>query len=115
MKATTPGKKRPTTGKTTFKKKSEINKTTLKHIQEKPRSITPSREQTTISNDLNKNSKLKSKSKEKEKNAENINKQNHKISKRVEDVLKLNLDGSEKKLINFSKSMDFHKKKRKIR
>lgn len=44
-----------------------------------------------------------------------LKKRNHKISKRVEDVLKLNLDGSEKKLINFSKSMDFHKKKRKIR
>ena len=42
-----------------------------------------------------------------------LKKRNHKISKRVEDVLKLNLDGSEKKLINFSKSMDFHKKKEK--
>ena len=42
-----------------------------------------------------------------------LKKRNNKISKRVEDVLKLNLDGSEKKLINFSKSMDFHKKKEK--
>ncbi len=42
-----------------------------------------------------------------------LKKRNHKISKRVEDVLKLNLDGSEKKLINFSKSMDFHKNKEK--
>lgn len=42
-----------------------------------------------------------------------LKKRNHKISKRVEDVLKLNLDGSEKKLINFSKSMDFNKKKEK--
>ena len=79
MKNTTPGKKRPTTEKTGFKKKSEINRTTLKNIQDKPRCITPSREQTTISNDLNKNSKPKSK--EKEKIKEKLNKEINKVSK----------------------------------
>ena len=39
-----------------------------------------------------------------------LKKKNHKLSKIIEDVLKLNIDGYEKKLINFSKSTDFHKK-----
>ena len=54
---TTPGKKRPTTGKTTTtKKKSEIKTTqlTLKDVKEKPRSITPTREKIKITNELNK-------------------------------------------------------------
>ena len=38
-----------------------------------------------------------------------LKKKKHMLSKRIEDVLKLNIDGSEKKLINFSKSTDFHK------
>ena len=38
-----------------------------------------------------------------------LKKKKHLLSKRIEDVLKLNIDGSEKKLINFSKSTDFHK------
>ena len=42
-----------------------------------------------------------------------LKKKKHAISKRIEDVLKLNIDGSEKKLINFSKSTDFHKKNEK--
>ena len=36
-------------------------------------------------------------------------KKNHMVSKRIEDVLKLNIDGYEKKLVNFSKSIDFNK------
>ena len=39
-----------------------------------------------------------------------LKKKNHKLGKIIEDVLKLNIDGYEKKLINFSKSTDFHKK-----
>ena len=42
-----------------------------------------------------------------------LKKKKNAISKRIEDVLKLNIDGSEKKLINFSKSSDFHKKNEK--
>ena len=42
-----------------------------------------------------------------------LKKKKHAISKRIEDVLKLNIDDSEKKLINFSKSTDFHKKNEK--
>ena len=38
-----------------------------------------------------------------------LKKKKHMLSKRIEDVLKLNIDSSEKKLINFSKSTDFHK------
>jgi len=59
---TTPGKKRPTTGKTsTNKKKSEIKTTQLilKDIKEKPRSITPTREKIKIENELNKTVKQK--------------------------------------------------------
>ena len=59
---TTPGKKRPTTGKTTTtKKKSEIKTTqlTLKDVKEKPRSITPTREKIKITNELNKTVKQK--------------------------------------------------------
>ena len=43
-------------------------------------------------------------------NVISLKKKNHKMSKRIEDVLKLNIDGYEKKLINFAKSLDFSKK-----
>ena len=59
---TTPGKKRPTTGKTTTnKKKSEVKTTQLilKDLKEKPRSITPTREKIKITNELNKTVKQK--------------------------------------------------------
>ena len=59
---TTPGKKRPTTGKiTTNKKKSEVKTTQLilKDLKEKPRSITPTREKIKITNELNKTVKQK--------------------------------------------------------
>ena len=50
--------------------------------------------------------------KTKNKNKRNVislKKKNHKMSKRIEDVLKLNIDGYEKKLINIAKSIDFNK------
>jgi hypothetical protein len=43
-----------------------------------------------------------------------LKRKNHVMSKRIEDVLKLNIDGYQKKLINFSKSSDFNINQHKI-
>ena len=46
----------------------------------------------------------------KRKDVISLKKKKHKLSNIIESVLKLNIDGYEKKLISFSKSTDFHKK-----
>ena len=45
----------------------------------------------------------------KKKRVISLNKNSRTMSKRIEDVLKLNIDGYEKKLVNFTKSKDFSK------